>query len=390
MVWTTIHIIEIILWFFMAGSVFYVLFFAFASLLPSRRRSDTQHDGSDNHLSFLVLFPAYGEDRVIVNSVENFLKQDYPTDKFHIAVISDHMTDNTNENLDKLPISVFRPLFDKSSKAKALQFAMSQTEKTYDYVVILDADNIVNSDFLHRLNTSCKQGYLAIQCHRCAKNTENSIAMLDSVSEEINNTVFRKAHNRIGLSSALIGSGMCFSFGWFRANVNHLSTAGEDRELEALLLQQRIFIRYEEDIHVFDEKVSNEDNFQRQRLRWMSAQISSLLSMLPKTPRQIITGNIDFVDKTIQQMLLPRSILLLGTAVMAVIMFVIANVWCAKWWILFVLLCLAMFLSIPSSMRTRSIFSRVTALPRLVLKMLNNIKRIDKNSKDFIHTKHEK
>lgn len=390
MLWTTIHIIEIILWIFMAGSVFYVLFFALASLLPSRRRSSETEKNNEARFSFLVLFPAYGEDRVIINSIENFLKQDYPADKFDITVISDHMTDETNEKLNRLPVKVLQPVFKKSSKAKALQFAMSHTGKVYDYVVILDADNIVHTDFLQRLDNSCRRGYQAIQCHRCAKNAENSIAMLDSVSEEINNTVFRKAHNRIGLSSALIGSGMCFAFAWFRNNVNHLSTAGEDRELEALLLQQRIFIRYEEHIHVFDEKVSNEENFQSQRLRWMSAQISCLLSMLPKAPKQIAAGNIDFVDKTIQQMLLPRSILLLGTAVMAVIMFAVATVWCAKWWILFVLLCLAMFLAIPSAMRTRSIFIRITALPRLVLKMLNNIKRIDKSSKDFIHTTHDK
>ena len=101
-----------------------------------------------------------------------------------------------------------------------------------------------------------------------------------AISEEINNTIFRKAHNAIGMSSALIGSGMCFDFAWFKENVSKLSTAVEDRELEALLMRQGIFIKYEEDIDVLDEKVSNKDNFQRQRLRWMpeSVQYDALFS----------------------------------------------------------------------------------------------------------------
>ena len=135
------------------------------------------------------------------------------------------------------------------------------------------------------------------------------MAVLDGASEEINNTLFRKAHNRLGLSSALIGSGMCFSYELFKKNVFQLTTAGEDREMEALLLHQEVFIKYAPDIHVFDEKVSNQDNFQKQRMRWMTAQVQSLLSNLPKIPKAILHGKVNFIDKTIQQALIPRSIL---------------------------------------------------------------------------------
>ena len=159
------------------------------------------------------------------------------------------------------------------------------------------------------MNVLCSV-YDAIQCHRCAKNADNDVAVLDGASEEINNTIFRKAHNRLGMSSALIGSGMCFNYELFKKNVFKLSTAGEDREMEALLLHQEVFIKYAPDIHVFDEKVSNQDNFQRQRMRWMTAQIQSLLNNLPKIPGAFIHGKVNFIDKTIQQALIPRSILI--------------------------------------------------------------------------------
>ena len=213
------------------------------------------------------------------------------------------------------------------------------------------------------------------------------MAVLDGASEEINNTLFRKAHNRLGLSSALIGSGMCFTYSLFKENVFKLSTAGEDREMEALLLSQEVYIKYAPDIHVFDEKVSSQDNFQRQRMRWMTAQVQSLLSQLPKIPSAIIHGNINFVDKTIQQALIPRSILVVLLGGISVFMTVVFPVWALKWWILFATLAVALFIALPSQLRWRS-FKKVLAIPGLVLRMLKNILHLDHKNTDFIHTEH--
>ena len=258
MFWSALHIFEIVLWFVLAASVAYVVFFAIISLFYEKDDFAATHAKTLNYRErrFLILFPAYNEDGVILNSVDKFLYQDYPTDKFRVVVISDHMTDETNEKLRTSPITLLTPVFEKSSKAKAMQYAINYMEErergSFDNVVVLDADNVVQPDFLHKLNILCNAGYEAIQCHRCAKNANNDVAMLDGASEEINNTIFRKAHNRLGLSSALIGSGMCFSYQLFQRNVFLLSTAGEDREMEALLLRQKVFIKYAAEIHVFD------------------------------------------------------------------------------------------------------------------------------------------
>ncbi len=384
----------------MAGSVVYVFVFAMLSALPTRRRAakksadaaamSAETSAAERENTFLILYPAYGEDRVIIRSVETFLKQDYPSTKFRVAVISDHMRDDTNDRLSSLPVTLLRPSFESSTKAKSLRYAIDACGAGYDYAVILDADNIVSPDFLRRLNTACNRGYRAIQCHRCAKNSDNDIAVLDGISEEINNSIFRKAHNAIGLSSALIGSGMCFSYNWFRDNVRCLSTAGEDKELEALLLRQHIFIKYEAGIHVFDEKVSSKDNFQKQRRRWMTAQVQSLLSMLPHLPAAVAEGNVDFIDKTVQQMLIPRSILIAALTFFAVLTLVAVPVWSAKWWVLLAMLAVALLTAMPGELRSRKIVGRMTAMPHLVWKMLVNIKGIDRHDKTFSHTKHDK
>ena len=396
--WTAIHTIDIVLWIIMAFSVAYVAFYALVSLFPSRTSKHhpsalSPHPSS----SFLILFPAYKEDAVIVHSVRQFLEQTYPRSLYKVVVISDLMQDDTNELLRQLPITLLTPQFEKSSKAKAMQYAIkeingqsSTVNGQFDYIVVLDADNVVLPDFLEQLNAVCQKGYQAIQCHRCAKNSDNDIAVLDGTSEEINNTIFRKAHNTIGLSSALIGSGMCFTFEWFKQHIDLLNSAVEDRELESLLLQEKVFIKFEENIHVFDEKVNNHENFERQRLRWLNGQLQTFLIMLPNNPHAIATGNINYIDKTIQQALIPRSILLVIIPLFSLIMLCVAPVWSLKWWILFLVLCLSLYITIPPQMRNSAVFGKLSSFPALAFKMLKNLFHLNKNNKEFLHTSHYK
>lgn len=68
MTWTIIHIIDMTLWLFMAGSVVYVLFFAVASKFNSGKTQRRPRACNDRRHTFLVLFPAYNEDNVITTS----------------------------------------------------------------------------------------------------------------------------------------------------------------------------------------------------------------------------------------------------------------------------------------------------------------------------------
>ena len=209
-------------------------------------------------------------------------------------------------------------------------------------------------------------------------------------------SIFRKGHNRIGMSSALIGSGMCFNYDWFKNHVCMLDSAVEDRELEALLMKQGIYIHYAEDIKVMDEKVSNSDNFQRQRLRWMTGQVQAFFHMLSYIPKAIITGNINYIDKTIQQALIPRSILLVLTPLFALTFTILdyfslltSHFSLIKWYIILIAIVLAIFIAIPAPLRNKALLNKVLSLPLLVWKMIKNIFHIKPNNKEFIHTSHQ-
>lgn len=393
-----LHISDLLLWCIMAASTAYILLFALASLFRKKppynqkslfRRHILPAPVAPEQYRFLVVFPAYQEDEVILPAVKAFLLQDYPAALFTVTVISDHMHDATNNQLAHLPIHLLTPSFETSSKAKALQYALANNSTQYDHVVILDADNRVAPNFLTRLNDICNRKYGAIQCHRCAKKSDNGVAVLDSLSEEINNTLFRRAHNEIGLSAALIGSGMCFPYGWFSTHVGKLSTAGEDKELEAMLTQEDIYIHYEEAILVRDEKVSNADNFQNQRLRWMTAQVQCFIAMLPYLPTAIRHRNMNYIDKTLQQALIPRSMLLLSLFLMSFISLAISPACSIKWWALFVVLCFSLLVAIPKKMRKAALLQKVVLLPQLVWRMLLNVRKINRHNKEFIHTEHK-
>jgi len=365
----------------------YVFFFSMVSLFHKRKKRITIKQVTKLN-KFLILFPAYNEDRVITKSIISFLDQNYPSDKYDVLVVSDHNKADTDEALRELSIKLVIADYHNSSKAKAMKLAIRTIKENYDYIVILDADDVVKHNFLHSLNNACADGNRAFQCHRCAKNSDTDIAVLDGTSEEINNTIFRKAHNIIGLSSALIGSGMCIDFDWFKNNVEKLSTSGEDRELEAMLLKDGIYIHYLERIPVFDEKVSDSKNFQNQRLRWMTAQIQCLINMIPYIPKAIVKGNIDYIDKTVQQILIPRVFLIILPLIIAIVHTILVPCWSIKWWCLFVILCISLYIDIPFKLRHHVFSQKIIHIPSLFMCMFLNIFHIDTKSNDFIHTKH--
>lgn len=185
--------IDIALFIFIAFFIGYDLFFTLASFFRRRYRKHR----SIRLQKFAVIFAAYKEDQVIQESVERILLQDYPADKYRVIVVSDHMREETNQALAKLPIELLTPDFKHSMKHKSITYALEYLKEGIDKVVILDADNLTDTDFLTRVN-DITQDNIALQAHRTLKNDNTPIAVWDGISEEINNTIFRKGRVNVG------------------------------------------------------------------------------------------------------------------------------------------------------------------------------------------------
>lgn len=380
----------------LALCVGYLLLYAIAS---KGYRTPHYPQATEQH-RFLVLFPAYKEDRVILSSVRTFLEgQQYPKHLFDLIVISDQMQPATNEALRALPIRLLIAHYTDSSKAKAMNLAMDETAgDPYDLVVVMDADNTTSPHFLAEANRARCTGLLAMQARRTGKNLNTDIALLDGVSEEINNGFFRSGHNALGLSAGLAGSGMVFDADWFRRNVTQLKTAGEDKELEALLLRQRIHIGYLDQLPIYDEKTQQAAAIKNQRKRWIAAQFGALRASLPHFPGALLQGNFDYCDKILQWMLPPRLVQLAAvfflTLLVTLLSLSLAGVSTGiaislKWWILSLAQTVAMILPLPTRlMNTRMLKAILLKVPLLALAMIGNLFKLKGANKKFIHTEH--
>ena len=268
-------------------------------------------------------------------------------------------------------------------KKNALRAAEMASFGDYnDYLKSLEMHAVID-DFI-----PVSQGAKAIQTHRKAKNLNSDTAILDAVIEEMNNTIFRKGHIQLGFSSALIGSGMVFDFQWFKQNIIHTHSAGEDKELEELLLSQGIHIEYADSIETLDEKVQKADSMRHQRRRWMATQLFLALKMGSNLPSALLHGNRDYLLKTIQTFILPRSILIAVLSTISLICSIISPFSSVKWWILFILLTLSLYIAIPPDMRHKYAGKIIKQLPYFTIIMTLNLFHLKGMANKFIHTQH--
>src|SRR5574344_2973458 len=210
-----LNCIDLVLFILLALCVCYLLIFAIASLFFNEK----EYPETVKKHHFLIIFPAFAEDSVIVNSIKTFLQQDYPKEFYQVVTISDHQEEETNKQLRELPITTIIATYQNSSKAKALTLAIDTIQGNFDAVVVLDADNLAPHNFLSEINKMRASGAQVIQVHRKGIVNQSQISLLDGVSEEINNGFFRKGHQALGFSSALTGSGMAFDYAWFKKNI---------------------------------------------------------------------------------------------------------------------------------------------------------------------------
>ena len=331
--WLILFIFDGILFAIIAGTVLYLGVFAVAALFHSKPVIPKAKKLN----RFVILIPAYKQDNVIEQTVLSALSQAYPQRMFDVTVISDHQDELTNMRLAQYPITLLIPNFEESAKAKSLQYAILNLPefKIYDAVIILDGDNIIDQDFLEQVNDAYEiAATKAIQTHRISKNRDTAAARMDAIFEEINNTIFRRGHISFGLSAALAGSGTVFDFNWYKTNVMLTKTSGEDKELEALLMRQDIFVDYFDHIYVYGEKKRTTSKLNEQRGRWATQQFTNLFRNIRYLPGAFFRKQYNLADKIIQWMLVPRTNMIGVIMIMSLVLPFIYLTMAIKWWIL--------------------------------------------------------
>lgn len=381
-----IYYATLILFIFLSLQSAYLLVFAIAGRLITLRKYKAAHLKG----SFVIYIPAYKEDAVIVDTAKAALALNYPAYRKHIVVIADSLQPATLLALRSLPIQVVEVSFEKSTKAKALNVALQQTAGDYDYALVLDADNVCAKGFLYRMNDVLQTGFKLVQGQRVAKNTNTTYALLDAISEGINNHIFRKGHRALGLSSAIIGSGMAIDFSLFKTIMPQITAIGGfDKELQLSLLHNHICFGYAQKAIVYDEKITQQTHFENQRKRWLSAQFHYMRRYFFSGCLHLLKGNVDFFDSAIQTALMPRIMLLGVTPIAALLSLFGGPALSSVYWIvLWAVTYFSILISVPKQYVSNQLFKALLFLPAAFLSMAKIFLKLKGANTTFLHTPH--
>jgi cellulose synthase/poly-beta-1,6-N-acetylglucosamine synthase-like glycosyltransferase len=386
--------VEVIYVIFFGYTTFSVLYFFLLSLsgrfFAKAVDISTPAAAPLNRIALLV--PAYKEDGIILSTADNLLSLDYPADLYTIYIIADGFQSATLEQLRGMPLKVMEVSFEKSTKTKSLNEAFRRMDAEHDIVLVCDADNMLSRDYLQRINSSFVNGAKAVQGRRVAKNLDSSYAILDACSEAVNNHIFRKGANAIGLASSVIGSGMAFEFAKLRAILGSVSAVGGfDKVLQLLVVEQGIFIYYLEGAVIYDEKVGDQQAFKQQRKRWVASQYIYLRRYFGASIRQLFRGNIDYFHLgLVTNLVPPRSFFFVLLPVMVVTGALISPVWAWLSAAVTILFALSLVMAVPSALVNRDLLRALLQLPGAVWTMFGTLLHVKKADKTFIHTVHTK
>lgn len=383
-----IHIIEIAIFIVLGLNVIYIFVFSIAGSFYKKTDFSSLIQTKQN--KFLILIPAYQSDEVIVNSVYHALKLNYPNQLFQVVVIADQLKKSTIDQLLEMPIAVVEVEFESSTKAKSINAALGLIpDVRYDYCIVLDVDNILELDFLKKINLRLQDHEIAIQGHRTAKNLDSTFAILDGISEEINNHVFRRGHVSLGLSSALSGSGQAIQYAFYKEAMLNIESPVEDKELEFYLIRNQVKVLFEEDALVYDEKVQNSNVFLKQRKRWIASQFFDFNAVFLEGLYNLFSkGSIDFFDKALQRILLPRVLLLGFTFFCSFLLFAPFSILSTWFFVLFLLCAISYLIAVPSYFFTSNTLFAAFRLPQAFLIMVLAFFKSKGASKVFLHTQH--
>jgi len=264
--------------------VFYTwfMFFTVVCAVIFKLRYQPAANAGENIKRFALMLPAYKASNQLLHVIDACFAQQYPADKYDVFVLAQHCSAELVQAARARGAHVSEKTFDDSPGNPylfALNFFIAAIErhageKPYDAVVLIDKDNLLQENFLMRVNQRFQEGHLAVQGRRRPFNLDTNAACFDYVSETMNDQMLRAAKAALGLSAEVSGSGMAFDFKTYKRAIAGVDAQSpvHDKTFFLELLKLNVHVVYEPEAVLFEEKTESYQAITQQRTRWIGGQ----------------------------------------------------------------------------------------------------------------------
>src|SRR6188768_315228 len=141
-----------------------------------RKKNPVQHI-SEVQPDYAVIVTAYEQTDNLPAVVNSLLQMNYSN--FLVYVVADKC-DISNFYFTDERVILLKPEETLGSNTRSHFYAITRFKKEHDYLTIIDSDNLVDKDYLLKLNTFFNRGFSAVQGIRKAKNLDTTYACLDA------------------------------------------------------------------------------------------------------------------------------------------------------------------------------------------------------------------
>lgn len=224
--------------------------------------------------SFAILVAAHNEEQVIGALMENLKHLRYPKELYDVFVICDNCTDKTAEIVREHGWNAcVRVNPNLRGKGYAIEWMLAELwklDREYDGIVMLDADNLADPDFLIGMNNDLCQGAQVIQGYIDTKNPNDSwITAAYGISYWYINRLWQLSRHNLNMANFLGGTGMCFDNKLLKEMGWGATSLVEDLEFTMRCVKRGVYPKFNYHAKIYDEKPLTFKASSVQRLRWM-------------------------------------------------------------------------------------------------------------------------
>lgn len=261
-------LVQLLFAIYMTIPLFFLCCYAFLNLFKIKSPFEKRPVLTDKNFEFGLIITAHQEPQFIIPLVDSILRQTHKN--FYAYVVADDC------NTDALAFSdpriiILKPEPALNAKIKSIHYAIDHFIKKHDAIVILDVDNLIHPSFLEVMNAYFQKGYKVVQADFKPKNIDTNYARMDAMGDMFNFFIEREMRMRLGLSSAIWGSGIAIDYDLYKDVEYADFLGGFDKKLQSHLVQRVNKIAFAPEAILFDEKITSGKSLENQRTRWISS-----------------------------------------------------------------------------------------------------------------------